>query len=157
MSQNLALLLGHLGADAKVSVHGESTKFVVRLATTRKWRDGKGNTQEATQWHRVAYWTRGPHVVAFMRERLVTGALVRVEGSIEYPEIDGSEGKTRLTEIVASVLEVLPQAAPRANPAETSAKAETITPPAAVTRWSHADRAPIDEPVPAPQDQPQIV
>ena len=51
-SVNRVTLLGNLGQDPEVRKTTNGTSVVnVNLATSRRWKDEKGKTQERTDWH----------------------------------------------------------------------------------------------------------
>ena len=54
---NKVQLIGHVGQDPEIRETPQGTKVAdLRLATSRYWRDGEGNRQEETEWHRVVFW-----------------------------------------------------------------------------------------------------
>ena len=59
------------------------TKFSV--ATTRSWKDGKGEWKQKTQWHNVLAFGEG---FAQMAPRLVKGTHVFVQGELTTREYD---------------------------------------------------------------------
>ena len=69
---NKVQLIGHVGQDPEVRETPQGTKVAdLRLATTRYWRDGEGNRQEETEWHRVVFWGKTAENVASRRSRVV--------------------------------------------------------------------------------------
>jgi single-strand DNA-binding protein len=56
---NKTMLIGNVGAD--VETRTTKTKVTVatfRIATTERWKDSEGNTQELTEWHRIVAFGR---------------------------------------------------------------------------------------------------
>jgi len=62
-SVNKVILIGNLGADPEVR-YLPSGEAVVNLsvATTDKFKDKRGEVQEATEWHRVSFFGRTAEV-----------------------------------------------------------------------------------------------
>ena len=79
-------IIGFIGqnADTKQLASGTSvTKFSV--ATTRSWKDDKGEWKQRTQWHNVLAFGHG---FAQMGSRLVKGTHVFVQGELTTREYD---------------------------------------------------------------------
>lgn len=94
-SLNRAQLIGNLGADPELRSTTSGTRVAtLSVATSRRWTDRSGQTQEKTEWHRVVCWDR----LAEICERyLKRGDRVYVDGSIEYRQWEGQDGQTRYT------------------------------------------------------------
>lgn len=103
---NKAIILGNLGRDPEVryTTDGKAvTSFSV--ATTEKWRDRDGNSQERTEWHRVVVFDRLGEVCG---EYLSKGSSVYVEGYLRTRSWDDREGNKRYTtEIVGRTVQFL--------------------------------------------------
>ena len=85
---NRITLIGRLGQDAQTT--DTYTRF--SMATTKSWKDkATGEWQERTDWHNVTIW---------QHKELPKGALVFVEGEVQYSERDGKY----YTNIVAHTL-----------------------------------------------------
>lgn len=86
MNFNQLTVIGYIGknAETKQLPNGTPvTKFSV--ATTRSWKDDKGEWKEKTQWHAVAAFGQGFSQLA---SRLVKGAHVFVQGELTTREYD---------------------------------------------------------------------
>lgn len=103
---NKAIILGNLGRDPEVRYTPDGkaiTNFSV--ATTEKWRDRDGNSQERTEWHRVVVFDRLGEVCG---EYLSKGSSVYVEGHLRTRSWDDREGNKRYTtEIVGRTVQFL--------------------------------------------------
>ena len=103
---NKAIILGNLGRDPEVRYTSDGkavTNFSV--ATTEKWRDKGGNSQERTEWHRVVVFDRLGEVCG---EYLSKGSSVYVEGYLRTRSWDDREGNKRYTtEIVGRTVQFL--------------------------------------------------
>ena len=103
---NKAIILGNLGRDPEVRYTSDGkavTNFSV--ATTEKWRDRDGNSQERTEWHRVVVFDRLGEVCG---EYLSKGSSVYVEGYLRTRSWDDREGNKRYTtEIVGRTVQFL--------------------------------------------------
>lgn len=96
-SVNKATLIGNLGSDPEVrSTTGGNRVATFSLATSRQWKDAKGETQEKTEWHRCVAWNAGKGKLADIVEAYAKkGDKVYVEGAIEYRQWQDKEGQTR--------------------------------------------------------------
>ena len=106
MSLNKVLLIGNVGREPDVR-HLESGASVatIGLATSERFKDKNGNTQEITEWHTVIYWRS----LADVAERFIhKGTQIYVEGRIRSREYTDQSGqKRRVTEIIADNLQLL--------------------------------------------------
>jgi single stranded DNA-binding protein len=92
---NKVILTGHLGADPELK-HLPSGDAVanIRLATSERYRDKtSGETQEATEWHRLVFFRRLAEIVD---EYLVKGSRIYVEGKLRTRKWTASDGQDRL-------------------------------------------------------------
>ncbi len=86
MNLNQLTIIGFIGrnAETKQLSNGTAvTKFSV--ATTKSWKDDKGEWKEKTQWHNVLAFGQG---FAQMAPRLVKGAHVFVQGELSTREYE---------------------------------------------------------------------
>lgn len=106
MSLNKVLLIGNVGREPEVR-HLESGASVATLglATSERYKDRNGNTQEITEWHTVVCWRS----LADVAERFIhKGTQIYVEGRIRSREYTDQAGqKRRVTEILADNLQLL--------------------------------------------------
>ena len=79
--ENLAILVGRLGADPELKYTTDGTPVArFSVATSDKWPDKEsGETQERTEWHRVEVWNKQGKACA---DHLKKGALVYVRGEL---------------------------------------------------------------------------
>ena len=105
-SVNKAIIVGNLGRDPEVRYTPDGkavTSFSV--ATTDKWRDKDGNSQERTEWHRIVAFDR---LAETCGEYLAKGRAVYVEGNIRTRSWEDREGNKRYTtEIHARTVQFL--------------------------------------------------
>ena len=79
---NRVTLIGNVGGDPEVrEVEGAHQVATFSLATSYSFRDGEGERQEATDWHRVVAWDRD---AANLAQIVRKGDLVLVEGRLDY-------------------------------------------------------------------------
>ena len=86
MNLNQLTIIGFIGrnAETKQLPNGTpATKFSV--ATTRSWKEEKGDWKDRTQWHTVVAFGQG---FAQMTSRLVKGAHTFVQGELTTREYD---------------------------------------------------------------------
>ena len=99
-SVNKVILVGNLGKDPeqRTTSNGRAvTSF--SIATSEKWTDQSGQTQEKTNWHNIVVWGKQAESCA---RYLAKGRRVYVEGKIENRSYEDKEGVTRyVTDIVA--------------------------------------------------------
>jgi single stranded DNA-binding protein len=87
---NQVFLVGQLGANPELRYAGDQPVCEFRVATTESWKNGSGERQEHTEWHRVVVW--GPSAEA-CNKVLSKGWSVTVLGNIrtETYEKDGEK------------------------------------------------------------------
>ena len=94
-SVNKVILVGNLGRDAEVRyTSGGAAVSSFSLATTEVWNDKDGNKQEKTEWHRISLWGKSAES---LREYLVKGKQIYVEGRLQYREWTDKEGVKKTT------------------------------------------------------------
>ena len=116
MYQNRVSLIGFVGNDVQLKSTKNGTPVaVLSIATKSSWKNGKGEYDSRTEWHRCTVWGK----LAEFAGKLEKGAHVQVEGELryrEYTENRGSEAdattiKRRLAEIHANRILKLDRAA----------------------------------------------
>jgi single-strand DNA-binding protein len=105
-SVNKVILIGNLGADPEVRYLPSGDAVTnIRIATTERWKDKGGGTQEHTEWHRIAFFGKLAEIAG---EYLRKGSPVYVEGRIRTRKWQDKEGQDRYsTEIVAERMQLL--------------------------------------------------
>lgn len=103
---NRAILIGNLGADPELKfTQGGQSVLKMRLATSEKWKDKDGQTQERTEWHSVVLWGKRAEALA---KFLTKGKTICVEGRIQTRSYDDKDGVKRYaTEINATEVVLL--------------------------------------------------
>jgi single-strand DNA-binding protein len=105
-SVNKAILIGNLGKDPEIR-YTPSGQAVASfsIATTRKWKDKEGQSQEQTDWHNIVVWGR---MAELAKEYLAKGRSVYIEGRIQNRSYDDKEGNKRyISEVVATTMQFL--------------------------------------------------
>jgi single-strand DNA-binding protein len=104
-SVNKVILLGHVGSEPEVRATSSGARLAkVSLATNRSWKDGSGQKQEETEWHRLTFFGRLVDVV----ERFVgKGDRLYLEGRLHYSQTEGEGGTRYWTEVVVDELVML--------------------------------------------------
>lgn len=105
-------IAGYLGRDPEMRYTPDGkpvTNF--SMATTDRWKNAAGESQERTVWWRVTGWG---HLAEIMNQYLAKGSLVLVEGTIKADESGNptiwhtAEGEARSSyELTASILRIL--------------------------------------------------
>ena len=103
---NKAMIIGRLGKDPdlKYTPSGSAVcNFTV--ATSEKWKDKEGKTQEKTEWHKIVVWGKLAEVCG---KNLAKGRSVFLEGAINTRSWDDKDGKkVYTTEINAKTVQFL--------------------------------------------------
>jgi single-strand DNA-binding protein len=102
---NKVILVGNLGSDPEMRYTASGTavcKF--RIATSEKFKDRQGNTQERTDWHRVTTWGKLAEICG---QYLTKGKQIYIEGRIEYGSYEKDGVKHYTTDIVANTMQML--------------------------------------------------
>ncbi|MCC6658235.1 MAG: single-stranded DNA-binding protein [Rhodocyclaceae bacterium] len=116
-SVNKVILIGNLGADPEMRALADGAAVCnLRLATTGKWKDKRGELREATEWHRVVLYRRLAEIAGqFLRK----GSPLYVEGRLRTRKWLDREGQERYsTEVDAHELRLLGARPPAGSPAE---------------------------------------
>ena len=107
--KNTVILVGFVGNNPEVRTAQSGASITnLSLATTRSFKDGEGNRQTETEWHRITCFNGIGKCVA---EHVTKGAMVMVTGRIHYSRWTDSEGQTRYgCEIIAEQVDFLAKA-----------------------------------------------
>jgi single-strand DNA-binding protein len=127
-SVNRVTLLGNLGHDPEVrkTTNGKSV-VNVNLATSRRWTDEKGKTEERTDWHRVVAFGRTAEVIG---EYVRKGSQLYVEGQLQTRGYLGKEKEKRfVTEVIAQRIQLLGRPEDKKVPAGGEIPAAPAEPP----------------------------
>ena len=91
--KNTVTLVGFVGNNPEVrTTQGGTSITSVSLATTRGFKDGEGNRQTETEWHRITCFNGVGKCVA---EHVTKGAMIMVTGRIHYTRWTDNAGQTR--------------------------------------------------------------
>ncbi len=107
-SLNRVFILGNLGQDPELRYSANQTPFCsFSVATTDNWTGKDGQRQESTEWHRVVVWNKQAEACG---KYLAKGRGVFVDGRLQTRSWDDKNGQKRYTtEIVATIVQFLPQ------------------------------------------------
>ncbi len=105
---NIVLLVGRVGKDGATLREKGDKKFIsFSLATTDRFKDKDGKTQERTEWHNVVSFRPGL-VQLVTNDNLRQGSLVSIEGMLRTRTYqDKNDVKKYATSVVADSLSVL--------------------------------------------------
>jgi single-strand DNA-binding protein len=95
-SVNKVILVGNLGADPEsraMNSGGEVVNF--NVATSERWKDRDGNSQERTEWHRVVIFNENLGRVA--KQYLRKGSSVYLEGQLQTRKWTDQNGQDKYT------------------------------------------------------------
>jgi len=109
MSVNKAILVGNLGKDPELKYTPSGTAVCTfSLATTERYKDKSGQTQDKTEWHNIVVWAGLAEICG---KYLTKGKQVYIEGRIQNRSYDDRDGNKRyVSEIVASEMQMLSRA-----------------------------------------------
>ncbi len=79
-------VIGFLGRDAEVKVHGTESVVNFSIAHTDKYKDGSGVLHEKTTWVSCSKWVENTNIAQYMKK----GSLVYVSG---FPEAKSWKNK----------------------------------------------------------------
>ena len=122
MYQNRISLIGFVGNDVQVKFTKNGVPIaVLSVATKSSWKNGNGEYDSRTEWHRCIAWGK----LAEFAGKLDKGAHVQLEGELRYREYKQDRGsdadsiptKRRLAEIHAGRILKLDRAAKQDEPA----------------------------------------
>ncbi len=75
------VVVGHLGRDPEMRYTPDGTPVTTfSVATTRRWTNAEGESQERTTWFRVTTWRK---LAETCNQYLTKGRLVLVEGDVD--------------------------------------------------------------------------
>lgn len=103
---NKAIVLGHLGDAPKMAqTSGNVAVANLSVATSESWRDGNGEKQERTEWHRVVFFGRLAEVA---QQYLGKGSRVYVEGKLQTEKYQDKDGVEKYaTKIIGNQMQML--------------------------------------------------
>ena len=103
---NKVIIVGNVGRDPEVR-YTQSGRAVASfsVATSERFQDKDGQTQERTEWHRVVAWARLAEICG---EYLRKGKQVYIEGRLQTRDWEDKDGHKRYTtEIIANSMQML--------------------------------------------------
>ena len=105
-SVNRVILVGRLARDPETkSIRGGANVVNMSVATSRKFKDGTGQYQETTEWHRIVAFGRQAD---YASQYLSKGRLVYIEGRLRTSTWQTKDGQKRsTTEVVAGSIQGL--------------------------------------------------
>ena len=102
---NKVILIGNLGADPEIRYTAGGTAVCrLRVATSRRFTDKQGNTQEETALHRVDAWGKLAEICG---QYLSKGRQVYIEGRLKYGSYEKDGVKHYTTDIIAESMQML--------------------------------------------------
>ena len=106
MSVNHVILVGFLGKDPDLRYTASGTAVAnFSLATSERFKDKNGQTQEKTEWHQIVVWRQLAEICG---KHLTRGSQIYLEGRIQYRTYEDRDGiKRNATEIVMDKLQML--------------------------------------------------
>lgn len=103
---NMAILIGHVGNDPKVSFSQAGTCVAkLSVATTERYKNRDGEWKDETSWHNVTIFGKAAEAVG---EYVKKGRQVYVRGRIKYSKTTGQDGIEKyFTDIIADDIQFL--------------------------------------------------
>jgi single-strand DNA-binding protein len=92
-SINRVQLFGNVGNDPEVNNTSTSKPVCsLRLATTEKWKDKKGDEQERTEWHTLVFWDKDAETIGkYVRK----GNRLLIDGKLRTRTWDDKDGEAQ--------------------------------------------------------------
>ena len=119
---NKVTLLGNIGRAPEVKATGGGTTVATfSLATTNRFKDGRGDWQEATEWHNCVAFGRLAEVI---RDYVGKGSKLYLEGRMQTRSWEDKETGRKVYRTEVVVAEVTLLGAPQGKAAPTSDDAE---------------------------------
>ena len=105
-SVNKVILVGNLGRDPETRYMPDGGAITnISIATTSTWKDKSGEKQEATEWHRIAFFGKLAEIAG---EYLKKGSQVYVEGKLRTRKWQDKDGVDKYTtEVIADAMQML--------------------------------------------------
>jgi single-strand DNA-binding protein len=105
MSVSKTILIGTLGKAPAIGQTQDSKDYAnFSLATSKRWKDAKGNKQEKTSWHNISCWGSLVKVCQYLDK----GSKIYLEGELEYGTYKNKEGvEVPSVKIIASVIDII--------------------------------------------------
>ena len=105
-SLNKVFLIGNLGKEPDIrATSSGQTVASFSVATSEKFKNKNGETEERTEWHNVVLWGKLADVA---RDYLHKGKSVYIEGRIQTRKWQDKDGKDRWsTEIIGDRMQLL--------------------------------------------------
>lgn len=85
---NYAMLLGRVGKKDNRTLKNGSEMTSLSIATSRKYKDSTGSSQEQTTWHNVSCFSKLAEVA---NKYVHVGDLIFVQGEIQHKKIEQGE------------------------------------------------------------------
>jgi single-strand DNA-binding protein len=104
---NKVMIIGRLGTDPEMRYTPSGNPVTTfRVASSRQWKDGNGETREETEWFSVVTWNK---LAEICNQYLGKGTRVYLEGRLQTRSWeDPQSGQTRYkTEVVANDMIIL--------------------------------------------------
>ena len=99
------MLIGLVGQEPEVREVNGGKVVTFSVATTERYRDRNGETNEQTEWHRVVAWR---HTAEYAERAVRKGSQIYVEGKLKTRKWNDQQGNERtITEVQAESLQVL--------------------------------------------------
>ena len=107
--KNTVTLVGFVGNNPEVrTTQGGTAIASISLATSRSFKDGEGNRQTETEWHRITCFNGTGKSVA---EHVTKGTMIMVTGRIHYTRWTDAEGQIKYgCEIIGEQVDFLAKA-----------------------------------------------
>lgn len=95
-SVSKSILIGHLGKDPEIkTLPNGNRQGVLSLATSKTWKDAKGEKHKRTSWHRVIVYNKSLIENVLDKGYLKSGSHVCIEAEIEQREYEDKNGDKR--------------------------------------------------------------
>lgn len=117
---NTAMVLGRVGKKDNKPLKNGGDMTILSIATSKKYKDSTGQSQEQTTWHNVSCFSKLSEIAS---KYVHVGDLVYIQGEIQHKKIESGEraGQYRYS-INASDIKFIP----KGNKAESEPKQKKV-------------------------------
>lgn len=102
ISVNKVILVGRVGNDPEMKGSGDGFA-TLSLATSRSWKNDRGDREEKTEWHKVVVFNK--QAAKFVDQYVRKGDLLYVEGRLETRKYQKDGTDVYITEVIVPPFE----------------------------------------------------
>lgn len=102
---NKQTIIGRLGADPELkTTTSGAVVCTLSVASSERWKDKDGNTQEDTEWHKCVAWNKLAELIGEWWQK---GTLVYIEGRTKTRKYESNGVEKYITEVTIREMKTL--------------------------------------------------